>query len=138
MARWGRIVGAVLSITGGAAHLWLYRHGYRDVPNATLGRSFLGHAAASGAVAVALVTFADPLWRRLACLAGVGLAISGLIAIAISRTSSGLFGFSEHGLQPAPEGLIVVGAEIGMIVVLGMAFVLDWQMQRRQPLGRIG
>ena len=129
MARWTRVVGAVLSLVGGAAHLWLYRQGYRDVPNANLGRSFLAHAAASGFVAGLLVLAIGPLWRKLSALAGIGLAVGGLAAIAISRTSRGLFGFTEHGLQPAPEGLIVVGAEIGMIVALAMSIVIEWRQQ---------
>ena len=134
MSRWFRVVGAVLSVVGGAAHLWLYRHGYRDVPNANLGRSFLGHAAASGFIAVALVVVKDPLWKLLACLAGIGLAIGGLGAIAISRTSTGLFGFSEHGLQPSPQGAIVVGAEIGMIVILALALLTDRRAVRPSTL----
>jgi hypothetical protein len=69
----GRIVAAVLVLIGGYIHLKLYFDGYRDVPDANLGRSFLLNAAASLVVAAALV-----LWRNVwALVAGLLLVRSG-------------------------------------------------------------
>ena len=51
LATVGRWVAALLVLGSGAIHLKLYFDGYRDFPNANLGRSFLLNAVASLVVA---------------------------------------------------------------------------------------
>jgi hypothetical protein len=99
---------AVLMLIGGYIHIKLYFDGYRDVPNANLGRSFLANAAGSLVVALALVA----LRSRLAALAALGLANATLVAFWISRTDRGIFSFNEHGFQPSPEATIALVCEI--------------------------
>src|SRR5216684_2333950 len=110
----GRVLAAVLVLIGGYIHLKLYFDGYRDIPDANLGRSFLLNAAAALVVAVALV-----VWRNvLALVAGLLLVNATLIGFAMARTSRGVFGFTESGFQPSPEATISVIVEISAAVVL--------------------
>ncbi len=112
-ARSLRTIVALLLLLGGLVHLRLYLDGYREVPDIRLGRSFLLNAAASGAAAVAVV-----LWRnRLSLLAGAAVAAGTLGAFAVSRTDSGIFGFSEKGLQPSPEALVALVVEVLAVAV---------------------
>jgi plastocyanin len=135
MSRIIRIIAAALVLIGGLVHLELYFGGYRSVPNANLGRSFLLNAVASAVIAIALVARPDKLIR----VAGIGLAASTLVAMALSRTDKGIFGFTEHGLEPTPRGAIALICEIGAIVLLGLTFVLDrsastGDQRRERPL----
>jgi hypothetical protein len=110
----GRVVAAVLVLVGGYIHLKLYFDGYRDIPDANLGRSFLLNAAAAVVVAAALV-----LWRNVwALVAGLVLVNATLIGFGLSRTSRGIFGFTESGFQPSPEAAISLVVEIGAAVIL--------------------
>src|SRR5438874_2168570 len=123
----GRVVAALLILIGGAIHLKLYFDSYRDVPNANLGRSFLLNAAASLVVAVLLVVWRHPL----ALVAGLVLVNATLIAFAVSRTSKGIFGFTETGFNPSPEAVLSLVFEIGAAVVLLFLLVLEWASPRR-------
>ena len=108
------LVAAVLVLIGGYIHLKLYFDGYRDVPDANLGRSFLLNAAAAVVVAAALV-----FWRNVwALVAGLVLVNATLIGFGLSRTSRGIFGFTESGFQPSPEAAISLVVEIGAAVIL--------------------
>jgi hypothetical protein len=107
------LVTAVLVLVGGYVHLKLYRDGYRNFPNANLGRSFIGNVVASVVVAVALVA----LRVRLAALAALVLANATLVAFWVSRTDHGIFGFNEHGFKPSPEATIAVVVEIAAALV---------------------
>jgi hypothetical protein len=110
----GRVVAAVLVLIGGYIHLKLYFDGYRDIPDANLGRSFLLNAAAALVVAAALV-----LWRNVwALVAGLVLVNATLIGFGLSRTSRGIFGFTESGFQPSPEAAISLVVEIVAAVIL--------------------
>jgi hypothetical protein len=110
----GRVVAAVLVLIGGYIHLKLYFDGYRDIPDANLGRSFLLNAAAAVVVAAALV-----LWRNVwALVAGLVLVNATLIGFGLSRTSRGIFGFTESGFQPSPEAAMSLVVEIGAAVIL--------------------
>jgi hypothetical protein len=110
----GRVLAAVLVLIGGYIHLKLYFDGYRDIPDANLGRSFLLNAAAAVVVAVALV-----VWRNVwALVAGLVLVNATLVGFGLSRTSRGIFGFTETGFQPSPEAAISLIVEIGAAVVL--------------------
>lgn len=103
-----RIATAGLLLAGGAIHLKLYRDGYRSFPNANLGRSFLLNAA--GGLVMAVVVL---VWRsRLAILAALGLVNATLVGFAASRSSRGIFGFTESGFQPSPEAALSLVVEI--------------------------
>jgi hypothetical protein len=114
-----RVLAAGLVVLGGAVHLQLYFRGYRDVPNANLGRSFVANAVASGLIGLALLVRRDILVR----LAAVGLCASTLVAFALSRTDRGIFGFTEQGLQPSPQAAVTLIAEIGAIALIGLTFL---------------
>jgi len=128
-ARWvtvGRWVAAALILGGGAIHLKLYFDTYRDFPNANLGRSFLLNAAASLVVAILLVVWRHPL----ALVAGLVLVDATLFGFALSRTSTGIFGFTETGFKPSPEAVLSLVFEIGAAVLLLVLLVLEL---RRAP-----
>jgi len=114
-----RLVAAAAVLTGGLVHLQLYFRGYRSLPDANLGRSFLLNGAASIAVAAALV------WRREAVvrLAGIAVALGTLVAFALSRRGDGIFGLRESGLQPSPQAAIALIAEIAAVALLAATFV---------------
>ena len=114
MDRISRIVAAALIAAGGAIHLELYDSGYRSFPNASLGRSFIANAVASFAVALLIV-----VWRSIwPLLAGLVVTDGTLVAFALSRTSRGVFGFTEHGFSPSPEATLTLVTEIAAVVVL--------------------
>jgi plastocyanin len=121
MSRIIRIIAAALVLGAGLVHLELYFSGYRSVPNANLGRSFILNAVAAAVIAIALVARPDKLIR----VAGIAYAAGTLGAFALSRTDKGIFGFTEHGLNPTPRGAIALICEIGAIVLLVLTFVLD-------------
>jgi hypothetical protein len=125
----GRVVAAVLVLIGGYIHLKLYFDGYRDVPNANLGRSFLLNAAAALVVAVVLVVWRSPL----ALVLGLVLVNATLLGFGMSRTGSGIFGFTETGFQPSPEAAISLIVEIGAAIVLIALLFLELQAPARAP-----
>ncbi|MET8847446.1 hypothetical protein [Amycolatopsis sp. NPDC004625] len=110
-----RIATAVCLALSGFLHAQLYVGGYRVIP--VIGPAFLLQAAGSMAVALLLLA-GGPLLLRLAAAA---LAAGALAGFALSRTT-GLFGFSERGFQPAPQALLSVLAEAAVLVLVG--FVL--------------
>lgn len=119
--RIGRLIAIAGVFIGGFIHLRLYDDGYRDIPNAMLGRSFLANVVASGVVVALLAT-----WRsRLALLAGLGIAVGTLGAFVKSRMGTGIFGFTESGLQPSPEALIALVAEIAAALTCGALLFSD-------------
>lgn len=125
----GRVVAAVLVLIGGYIHLKLYFDGYRDIPNANLGRSFLLNAAAALVVAVVLVVWRSPL----ALVLGLVLVNATLLGFGMSRTSSGIFGFTETGFKPSPEAAISLIVEIGAAIVLIALLFLELQASARAP-----
>ncbi|KAA8883030.1 hypothetical protein F3087_38160 [Nocardia colli] len=97
-------VGISISLAvSGYLHADLYDHGYRYIH--IIGPSFMLQAAAS--FALALVVLVGPWTLRAA--AGL-LAVGALTAFVLSRTT-GLFGFTEIGWQPAPQAALSVIAE---------------------------
>jgi len=129
----------VLGVATAYVHLCLYRHGYRTIPK--IGVGFLLQVMGSAIVVLALLIgphavarvahVTDGLAGLLTCVAAAGLAIGTLTAFALTRTPDGLFDFQERGLQPAPQALIALVAEIGVLVVLG-AWLLAYQRARRE------
>jgi hypothetical protein len=119
----GRWLAAALVLAGGAIHLKLYFDSYRDFPNANLGRSFLLNAVASLVVAVLLVVWRHPL----SLVAGLVWVNATLIGFALSRTDTGIFGFTESGFNPSPEAVLSLIFEIGaaLVLLLLLAFEPD-------------
>jgi hypothetical protein len=127
-------IGFAASLLGSAAsHAYLYVHGYQHIP--TIGTGFLVQASVSFAVAV-LILLGGPWWLRWAAAAIAG---GSLIAFALSRTA-GLFGFTEHGWDPAPYAAISVAAEVLTVLLWTLAGYpgrvrLGWLrgVRRQQP-----
>ncbi len=120
--RVARLIAMAGGLAGGYIHLRLYNHGYRDISNYALGRSFLANVIASGFVVVILAIWRSPL----ALLAGLGIAVGTLGAFARSRIGNGIFGFSESGLEPSPEAVIALIAETAAALACGVA-LLSWR-----------
>ena len=126
---------AGLVAAGGYVHFCLYRHGYRTIPK--IGVGFLLQVIGSAIVVVALLVGPDRVARvahvserlagALTLVAAAGLAVGTLTAFALTRTRGGLFNFQERGLQPAPQALIALVAEVGVLVVIG-AWLLARQL----------
>jgi hypothetical protein len=72
----------------------------------------------------------DRVAGTLTGLAAAALALGTLVAYALTRTPGGLFNFQERGLQPAPQALIALVAEIGVLVMVGVWFLADHAVQR--------
>ncbi len=114
-----RLSAAVALLAGGLVHLQLYFDGYRHLPDPNLGRSFIANGVASVIVAAALLVRRDALVR----LAGIGVAIGTLGAFAMSRRGDGVFGLRETGLNPSPQALIALIAEVAAIAALAYSFL---------------
>ena len=111
-------LGVTLAVSG-AAHVYLWEHGYRYIP--TVGLAFL--LQGGGFVVLALlILLGAPRWLHV--VAGLG-ALASLIAFALSRTV-GLLGFVEHGWEP-PYGPVTVIAEL-----LTVLFVAASLLTRRR------
>ncbi|MFB7456794.1 hypothetical protein [Streptomyces sp. NPDC056188] len=107
-------VGTAATLAGsGYIHARLYADGYRFVH--VVGPLFLLQASVSFAVAALLLIGMPPLLR----LAAAGVALGALGGFAASRTV-GVFGFTEHGLQPAPQALLSILAEAGTLLLLAV------------------
>ncbi|MGW3130567.1 hypothetical protein [Streptomyces sp. NPDC001123] len=101
---------------GGYVHAQLYVDGYRSVH--VIGTLFLLQASASFALAALLAAGTPPLPLR---AAAAGVALGALGGFAASRTV-GVFGFTERGLQPAPQAGLSLLAETGTLL-----FLAAWQ-----------
>jgi hypothetical protein len=133
---------AGLVAAGGYVHFCLYRHGYRTIPK--IGVGFLLQVISSVVVGSALLIgphavgrishVTDNLADTLTHVAAASLALGTLAAFALSRTPRGLFNFRERGLEPAPQALIALVAEVGVLVAL-----LAWLLARHihRPTARL-
>lgn len=106
-----RIVAALCLAISGYLHAQLYLRGYRAIPG--IGPAFLLQASGSFAVGILLLAAAPAILR----LAAAGLAGGALVGFALSRTV-GIFGFVEHGLNPAPQALLSILTEIATLCLL--------------------
>ena len=132
------IATAMLVATGGYVHFCLYRHGYRTIPK--IGVGFLMQIVTSALVAGALLAgphviarvahITDRLAGTLTALAAASLAVGTLAAFALTRTPGGLFNFQERGLEPAPQALVALVAELGVLAVVGAWLVAAHTEQR--------
>ncbi|MFG2633827.1 hypothetical protein ACGFX8_07695 [Streptomyces sp. NPDC048362] len=108
---------------GGYIHAQLYIDGYRFIH--IVGPLFLLQASASFALAALLLVGMSPLLLR---TAAAGVALGALGGFTASRTV-GVFGFTEHGLQPEPQAVLSLLAESGTLLLLAI-----WQViVTRQP-----
>lgn len=104
--------------TSGYIHAQLYIDGYRYIH--IVGVLFLLQAAASFALATLLLagTVARP--SVLIELGAAATTLGALAGFTASRTI-GVFGFTEHGLQPAPQALVSVLAEAATLTLLAVS-----------------
>ncbi|MGK4585438.1 DUF6529 family protein [Kitasatospora sp. HPMI-4] len=121
-----RLVLAAALAASGYIHAQLYIDGYRYVD--VVGSLFLLQASTSFAVAALLLLAAPPLLR----IAAATIAICTLAAFAASRTV-GLFGFSEQGLQPAPQALLSLIVEALVLLIL-----VAWRVSEAAAESRAG
>lgn len=105
-----RIALTVSLAVSGYTHSRLYIVGYQYIPS--IGLAFLVQAGAFFAMSVLIIVGA-PNWMVTA--AGLGSA-GTLVAFALSRTI-GLFGFSEHGWDPAPYAMLSVLTELAAVAL---------------------
>ncbi|MEU2336956.1 hypothetical protein ABZ770_43135 [Streptomyces sp. NPDC006654] len=118
-----RAATAATLAAGGYIHTQLYLDGYRFIR--VIGPLFLLQAGASFALAALLLIGTPPLLLR---TAAAGVALGALGGFAASRTV-GVFGFTEHGLQPEPQAVLSLLAETGTLLLLAI-----WQVaMTRQP-----
>jgi hypothetical protein len=121
---WRLTIAAGLAVSG-FVHAELYVHGYRVIP--WVGPAFLLQASGSFAIAVLFVLSGQMILR----LVAAGLAAGALAGFLLSRTI-GIFGFTETGLQPAPQALISILAETATLGLLAVPLLR--RLARGQPL----
>ncbi|MEV6839031.1 hypothetical protein AB0N17_31730 [Streptomyces sp. NPDC051133] len=118
-----RTATAATLAAGGYIHAQLYIGGYRFIH--VVGSLFLLQASASFALAAVLLVGTPPPLLR---IAEAGVALGALGGFTASRTV-GVFGFTETGLQPAPQAVLSILAETGTLLLLAI-----WQVtMTRQP-----
>ncbi|MGW7236517.1 hypothetical protein [Streptomyces sp. NPDC054804] len=124
-----RVATAATLAASGYIHARLYADGYRFIH--IIGPLFLVQASVSFAVAALLLIGMPPLLT----VAAGGVALGALGGFAASRTV-GVFGFTEHGLQPAPQALLSLLAESGTLLLLAVrqASVTRRRRAARPPL----
>ncbi len=127
-----RYAAAASIAVGGYIHLCLYRNGFRAIPK--IGTGFLLQVVTSALVAGTLLIGRERILQvgRLVVrssvavqLSALGLSLGTLAAFGLTRTPAGLFNFQERGLQPAPQALIALVAELVATVLLVSTLVLD-------------
>lgn len=104
------LAGAAVAVgVGGYEHAYLYHHGYSAI--ATIGTLFLLNAIGS------LLTILLLIARRpLAFVAGsLAISVGSIVAILLTRSSNGLFGFRESGYDG--HALVTVGAEAAAVLL---------------------
>src|SRR2546421_343582 len=127
-----RYAAAASIAVGGYIHLCLYRNGFRAIPK--VGPGFLLQVVTSALVAGTLLIGRERILQvgRVVVrssvavqLSALGLSLGTLAAFGLTRTPAGLFNFQERGLQPAPQALIALVAELVATVLLVSTLVLD-------------
>jgi hypothetical protein len=112
---------ALATAVTGYVHANLYLDGgYRVIPK--VGPAFLLLSSGAFAIAALLLAGSPPVLR----LGAAAVACGALGGFVMSRTI-GVFGFTERGLQPAPQALVSLVSEVGALVLL-----LSWEMMLRR------
>lgn len=104
------LMGAAAAVAvGGYEHAHLFHNGYSEIK--TIGTLFVANAVGSLLVILALLA------RRPSIFVAGSLAISvgSIVAIVLTRSSGGLFGFRESGY--GGQALVTIGAEIVAVVL---------------------
>ncbi len=114
-----RTTAAIALLVGGLVHLQLYFEGYRSIDK--IGPSFLVNAVLSAVVAGALAARSEWFIRA----AGMAVAAGTIGAFVMSRRGDGLFDFREQGLNPSPQAVIALIAEIAALLLLAATFLPD-------------
>ena len=111
-----RYLGALATLAVGAVHLQQYADFIADVP--TIGVLFLLNGAGAGLMAILLVT------RRsaLGALGAIGLSAGAIVAVSISMTGTGLFGYTEPTFRTAV--IVALAAEVAAVVLLAAYLAL--------------
>jgi hypothetical protein len=122
MIRLTRLLAAVLLVAGGIVHFNLWSDGYRHIPN--IGPLFIANLVGSIALSAVLVTSR----RAAVAVAGIVFAVGSLVALVLSRTV-GVLGFTERIWTT--EAVQALASEIGAIVVLGIALMVQLRTGRR-------
>ena len=118
-------LGLALSLAISAySHAYLYIHGYQHIP--MIGTAFLIQASVSFSLAL-LIVAGGPGWLQWAAAAVAG---GSLVAFALSRTV-GVFGFLEHGWDPAPHAAISVATEALTVLLWAVGLVRAGALVRR-------
>ena len=126
MARAVRIAAAPAVLAAGAVHLWLYAHdGYSSIH--VIGPLFLLNGIAAALIGGALL-FRGAL---LLVLAGIGYALTALVAFVVSATN-GLFGWHEvwSGTPQAVAGFTELAAVRLLLPALARATVRSLSRNR--------
>ena len=112
---------AVATAVTGFVHANLYVDGgYRAIHG--VGPSFLLLSSGAFAVAALLLISGSPVLR----LGAAAVAAGALGGFVMSRTV-GVFGFTERGLQPAPQALVSLISELS---ALGLLLCLEVMLRR--------
>lgn len=112
---------ALATAVTGYVHANLYVDGgYRVIP--TIGPAFLLLSSGAFAVAALLLIGSSPVLR----LGAAAVAAGALGGFVMSRTA-GVFGFTERGLQPAPQALVSLISELGALGLL-----VTWEVLLRR------
>lgn len=111
----GRLAVVAALAAGGTIHAQLYIDGYRYLH--VVGVMFLIQAAASLALAALLLVSPRAGMPVALRVPAAGVALGALIGFGASRTT-GVFGFTERGLQPSPQALLSVLAELTVLALL--------------------
>jgi hypothetical protein len=127
-ARLTRSLAAVLLLAGGIVHFNLWKNGYRDIPN--IGPLFMANFVGSIALAAAVMASR----RAGVAVVGITFAAGSLVALVLSRTV-GVFGFTE--MIWTSDALKTLAAELGAIVALGCALVMQRRTALHQQLARV-
>jgi len=115
-----RIVGALVLLVAGLVHLDLYFGGYRSAGSVpSFGRAIFLNAIAFGIVAVAVATRQDWPVR----VAGIAVSVATLAAFTYTHNGRTFLGFQGTGLDPSPQALVALLAEIAAIVLLAATFI---------------
>src|SRR5579859_6961352 len=116
-----RVLIAAATAVIGYLHASLYVDGgYRVIP--TIGPAFLLLASGAFAVGALLLIGRSPVLR----LGAAAVAFGALGGFVMSRTV-GVFGFTERGLQPAPQALVSLISELSTLALL-----LTWEVMLRR------
>ena len=109
-----RTVATVATLGTGAVHLQLRLLLDYPPPIGTL------LVIEAGGAAVLAAWLASGTLTRRKAFAGIGLHAAGLVALGITRTSLGLFGFHEFGWDPSPQlplALVLGTVAVGSLVI---------------------